>query len=100
VLLLIESTTSMTTTKPLRRIVSSAEPANTCPSKRSTKQSLMLDLLQGEGGVSLAKIVAATGWQPHSIRAALTGLRKQGHPIERSKVGGESRYAIFSGLEQ
>ena len=26
----------------------------------------------------------ATGWQPHSARAALSGLRKAGHAIERS----------------
>ena len=46
----------------------------------------------------LAAIVAATGWQAHSARAALTGLRQQGHAIERSKLDGETRYAITSAV--
>ena len=58
----------------------------------------MLDLLQEEGGVPLAAIVAATGWQAHSARAALTGLRQQGHAIERGKLDGETRYAITSAV--
>jgi DNA-binding transcriptional regulator PaaX len=28
---------------------------------------------------------AKTGWQPHSVRAALTGLRKRGLAITREK---------------
>ena len=30
--------------------------------------------------------MAATGWQEHSIRAALTGLRKAGHVIARERA--------------
>jgi DNA-binding IclR family transcriptional regulator len=59
-----------------------------------TKQSLVLELLHQDGGASLVAIVAATGWLPHTARAALTGLRKQGHTIARDKVAGETRYAI------
>ena len=40
-----------------------------------------------EDGVSIEEISGAFGWQPHSSRAALSGLRKQGHTIERDKVG-------------
>jgi len=32
----------------------------------------------------MAQLQKATDWQAHSIRAALTGLRKKGHEIERS----------------
>ena len=90
----------MTTTKNLRRMarpaaVFAAEPV-IAPIKRPTKQSQVLHLLRGEGGVPLAAIVAATGWQAHSARAALTVLRQQGHAIERSKLEGETRYAITS----
>jgi len=38
--------------------------------------------------------VAATGWLPHTTRAALTGLRKKGHAIARDRVEGVTRYAI------
>lgn len=98
VLLLTERTTQMSTSNKPRRMARPAaeayiEPA-TVPTKSPTKQSQVIDLLRGEGGVALAAIVDATGWQPHTARAALTGLRKQGHAIERSKIDGETRYAI------
>ena len=103
-LLLTERTTQMTTSKKPRRKARpaaepSAEPA-TAPGKRPTKQSKVLDLLHAEGGVPLTVIVAATGWLPHSARAALTGLRQQGHVIERSKLDGVTRYAITSVVVQ
>jgi hypothetical protein len=43
-------------------------------------------------------LVAATGWLPHTTRAALTGLRKRGYAIERerSEKGG-SLYQIVTG---
>ena len=64
---------------------------------RQTKQSLVLDLLRQVGGAPLAVIVEATGWLPHTARAALTGLRKKGHAIVRAKVDGVTRYAITAG---
>ena len=59
-----------------------------------SKKSLIVGLLGDENGASLAAIVAATGWLPHTARAALTGLRKKGHVIERFSVDGETRYRI------
>jgi hypothetical protein len=64
---------------------------------RVTKQSLVLDLLHREGGASLADLVEATGWLPHTARAALTGLRKKGHAIVRNKIDGVTRYSIAAG---
>jgi hypothetical protein len=64
------------------------------PARAPSKQSLVLDLLKREGGATLDDIVKATDWLPHSTRAVLTGLRKKGHGIERSKVEGVSRYQI------
>ncbi|MDB5677443.1 DUF3489 domain-containing protein [Sphingomonas bacterium] len=52
---------------------------------KKTKTALVLELLQREGGATLAELVNATGWLPHTTRAALTGLRKKGHTIDRSK---------------
>ena len=45
----------------------------------------MLKLLRRENGASMAQLQKATGWQPHSVRAALSGLRKQGIEVVRSK---------------
>lgn len=111
VLLLTERTTQMTVIKSLRRMARPArthdgEGANaevaaapaaaslTAAEKRPTKQNLVLDLLQMEGGVPLSVIVEATGWLPHTARAFLTGLRKKGHAIGRIKLEGETRYVI------
>ena len=61
---------------------------------RQTKAALVLGLLQAPDGASLADLIAATGWLPHTTRAALTGLRKRGHAIERLKHDGETRYHV------
>ena len=51
-------------------------------------------------GASLAVLCAATGWQSHSVRAALTGLRKAGCAIEKTKAeDGTTVYRIATGAE-
>ena len=74
------------------------EPAtHVATALQSTKLGLVLTLLQQDGGVLLSALVEATGWQTHTVRAALTGLRKKGHTIERSRIDGETRYAVLPG---
>jgi hypothetical protein len=63
---------------------------------RVTKQCLLIEMLSQEGGASLQAIVGATGWQSHTARAALTGLRKKGHAIERFRGDEETRYRIVT----
>ena len=46
-----------------------------------TKIAEVIALLQRGDGATLAELVAATGWLPHTTRAALTGLRKRGYAI-------------------
>lgn len=62
--------------------------------KRETKNDKVLALLTRENGATLEDLVAATGWLPHTARAAMTGLTKKGHTIERIKVDSVSRYSI------
>lgn len=59
-----------------------------------TKRSLLIDLLKREGGASLDEMIAATGWLPHTTRAAMTGLRKAGMDVTSDKVEGVRRYRI------
>lgn len=59
-----------------------------------TKQALRVSMLQDENGVPLTAIVAATGWLPHTARAALTGLRKKGYAIVLTNMDSETRYMI------
>ena len=101
----------MTTSKKPRRMArlapvdeNAAELESTltkvAPVKRTTKQDLVLKLLQRDGGTSLCAIIEATGWLPHTARAALSGLRKQGHAIVRTKADGETRYAVTATAAQ
>jgi Protein of unknown function (DUF3489) len=46
-----------------------------------TKIAQVVELLQRGDGATLAELVAATGWLPHTTRAALTGLRKRGYAV-------------------
>lgn len=61
---------------------------------RATKASIMLDLLRREDGATLVELVAATGWLPHTTRAALTGLRKKGHVLDKSTRDNATCYRI------
>jgi hypothetical protein len=47
-----------------------------------------------EGGATLDEMVAATGWLPHTTRAALTGLKKKGHLVTSEKVDDLRRYRV------
>ena len=65
------------------------------PATRTSKLDLIVTHLTQPGGASLAELVTATDWQPHSVRGALAGsLKKKGHAIVSEKVDGERRYRI------
>ncbi len=42
-----------------------------------TKQALLIDLLTRKKGATIDEAVAATGWQPHSVRGAISGALKK-----------------------
>ena len=65
----------------------------TMPAK-PTKTATILKLLRRPKGASIAELQKATGWKPHSVRAALTGLRKKGDKIERTKNAKDT--AVYS----
>lgn len=68
--------------------------ADAAAAPRVSKIAEVTALLGRAEGANLDELVAATGWLPHTTRAALTGLRKKGHSIERSSVDGKSHYRI------
>ncbi len=65
--------------------------------KKATKTDRVLTLLKRKQGASIEELTKATGWLPHTARAAMTGLRKKGQTIERASVDGVSRYSIPAG---
>lgn len=74
-------------------------PAPSSEPARQTKQALVLAMLRSEQGATLAQMVDATGWQPHTVRAALTGLRKKDHTIIKDKLKGTTRYTIAAAAQ-
>jgi hypothetical protein len=68
---------------------------NKASPRPGSKLAQVIDLLQREGGAALAELSSATGWLPHTTRAALTGLRKRGIALERlCDPDGTSRYHL------
>ncbi len=64
--------------------------------KPGSKRAIILALLSREDGATTEALMAATGWLPHTTRAALSGLRKGGIAIARSREGegGASVYRV------
>lgn len=63
--------------------------------REGSKQALVVQLLSRFEGATLPNLIEATAWLPHTMRAALTGLRKRGFAIERATLeGGQSAYRI------
>ena len=58
--------------------------------------ALIVGLLSREKGVTLADLTAATGWLPHTARAALTGLRHKGYALASSKEAGGARTYLIN----
>ena len=68
--------------------------ASAAAPKALSKISQVVDLLRRKQGALLTDIVATTGWQPHTVRAALTGLKKKGHAIESRRVDKLTTYFL------
>ena len=73
-----------------------AAEAPAVPAAKRTKASLVFGMLSRSEGATLTELVAATGWLPHTTRAALTGLRKKGHVLDKSKRDGATCYRIVA----
>jgi Protein of unknown function (DUF3489) len=68
--------------------VASSQPALSSQPERRTprpgsKLADVIALLGRKQGAGIKDLTSATGWLPHTTRAALTGLRKRGFAIER-----------------
>ena len=55
----------------------------------STKRAQLIGMLERPEGASVAEIGQRLGWLPHTVRAAITGLRKAGREVTRSKDAGD-----------
>ena len=67
-------------------------------SKRPTKKAQLIKLLSSRVGADVVTLSEKLGWQHHTTRAAMSGLRKAGYEVtgEKSAKGGMSKFRILS----
>lgn len=62
-----------------------------------SKSDKIMKLLNRAKGATLAGLQDATSWQPHSVRAFLSGLRKRGSAITKEqRKSGETTYRLMT----
>lgn len=74
------------------RAASTPEPTTT--ERAQTKAERLLAMLRAPAGASKEEVAEALGWQHHTVRAAITGVRKKGHEVVRQKQGSVTTYRI------
>ncbi len=85
--------------KGSRKPASADEGKSERQSRTNTKQASLIAMLEQPDGASLDEIVAATGWQPHTVRGAIAGAlkKKLGLTVASEKVEGRGRVYRIAG---
>ena len=71
-------------------------PMPNAPRVASGKIAILVNLLQQPGGTTIEAMMAATGWQAHSVRGAISGSIKKalGIAVISEKIDGARTYRI------
>jgi hypothetical protein len=93
----------------LRTLLAEKAPRETIARRASrgegTKQEAVLTLLRRAEGATIAQIIEATGWQQHTVRGFLAGLKKKGIKVETlervrmvgpNKEGAKGSYSVYA----
>jgi hypothetical protein len=83
-----EATVSRRKAKPKAPKPGRAAPAEKPTPRTGTKQALMIEMLKRPEGATVEQIAAATGWQHHTIRGAISGAlkKKLGLTVEATRT--------------
>jgi len=66
----------------------------TTQSKTTTKAAMVTRILSRDKGATVLEMAKATGWQPHSCRAFLAGLRKKCTVVKEQRGDGKLAYRL------
>lgn len=75
-------------------------PKNPEPNRRAklkSKKARLITRLSTKKGACMDTLCTDFGWQAHTVRAALSRLRSDGHVVERSLGKSGSSYRIVTG---
>lgn len=89
--------TSSATTKSASAKAKATTSAKTRAAARpASKKQQVIDQLAARSGATVERLQSITGWQPHTIRACLSMLRKSGMTIKADKQSDKpTRYSII-----
>ena len=65
------------------------------PAGGPTKQAILIGLLRRRGGTAIAQMAAKTGWQPHSVRGAISGTLKKKLGLDVTSTKVEDRGRVY-----
>ncbi|WP_265501793.1 DUF3489 domain-containing protein [Paracoccus beibuensis] len=63
--------------------------------REGTKQATLIAMLRAPDGATIEEIMAATGWQSHTVRGAMAGALKKKLGLEVSSEKVESRGRVY-----
>jgi Protein of unknown function (DUF3489) len=90
---------SITSNEALTQSAVPSEPGSHSRSsdllRASTKRAKLVGMLERTQGASVTEIGQRLGWLPHTVRAAITGLRHTGRDVTRGKdENGQTVYRL------
>jgi Protein of unknown function (DUF3489) len=79
--------------RPRTTALTARDTAAPRKTREGTKQEQLIAMLRRKQGATIAQIVEATGWQPHTVRGAFAGALKKrlGLDVTSEKVEGRGR---------
>jgi len=79
--------------KPKRSRVAKGAKVKPTWTRADSKQAQLIEMLKAPRGATIDEIVAAFGWQPHTVRGAIAGAlkKKLGLEVTSQKVEGRGR---------